>query len=151
MIQCEPRSVVPHFSRTEMDEMKLMLSGDIPEFEFDPEYEKHVPVFNGGRPIAKYFRGAPPIDFLLNYSDTDLLSEPYLQELNANVFWSLIDDQLGPFLLPFAVTGGGDVFCFDYERGVPPEVVIWYHEISGAEGIKVKRLARSFAEFAQGL
>lgn len=155
MIQCDPNSIVPHFSSAEMESMRRMLSLGIPGFEFDHGYEAQVRTFNGGRPVNRYFQTrsgqGQPIDRFLNYSDTDLLTERHLQDLNANVLWSLIDDQLGGHLLPFAVLAGGDLLCFDYERGVPPEVVLWYHEVGGMHGTKVEPVAGSFAEFAASL
>ena len=151
VIRYEDNSFVPHFSTAEMASMKRMLSLDLPSFEFDAEYAGHIKKFNGGKPINKYFRirsgNIFPIDRFLNYSDTDLLTDKNQKNLNANVVWSLIDDRLGIYLLPFAILPNGDFLCFDYESGVSPTVVLWSHELSNENEPHTEAVANNFAEF----
>lgn len=52
-------------------------------------------------------------------------------------------------LVPFGIDGGGDVLCFDYRESEAPSVVVWYHELSGADG--VHQIAPSFTDFLKVL
>lgn len=155
-IRCKPGSVVPHFSKAEMDALGKMISLDVPDFAFDPAYLVQVEHFNGGVPENKYFKTRSgrclPIDRFLNYSDTGLLADRTLKNLNANVVWSMIEDRLGIYLLPFAILPSGDFLCFDYGRGgARPGVVLWSHELSTDGHPSTSDVAESFEEFVGGL
>ncbi|HEY0589456.1 MAG TPA: SMI1/KNR4 family protein [Pseudoduganella sp.] len=154
-IRFQPGTTVPHFSQAEMESMKRMLSLDLPRFVFDQAYVEQVEKFNGGCPLNKYFQTPTgqtlPIDRLLNYSDTKLLSDRSLKSLNANVVWSTIDDRLSIYLLPFAVLPNGDFLCFDYEGQGRPSVVLWSHELSEEDAPHTMEIAADFDVFVQGL
>lgn len=132
-----------------------MLSLDLPRFAYDPAYVEQVEKFNGGILLNKYFQTRAgqtlPIDRLLNYSDTKLLSDRSLQSLNANVVWSTIDDRLSIYLLPFASLPNGDFLCFDYKEPGRPTVVLWSHELSDEDAPHTTEVAADFDVFVQGL
>lgn len=93
-------SLVGPFSKRELDEMKDMVRADFPSFEFDPSYVHVVEEFNGGRPSTRYFRTrdgqlAPPIERFLHYTAGHDLKDHQLGFLNANVFWSALENRLG--------------------------------------------------------
>ena len=51
-------------------------------------------------------------------------------------------------LVPFAVTGGGDYFCFDYREGkhlTDPPIVYWFHEAEPKNSVSF--LANNFEDF----
>lgn len=135
--------------------MKRMFSADLPEFEFDPAYAEQVEKFNGGWPKNNYFQTRAgqrlPVDCFLNYSDTKLLPQRGLKSLNANVVWSLIEDRLSIYLLPFAALPNGDFLCFNYEVEGRPAVVLWSHELSEEDAPHTSEVASNFDEFVQGL
>ncbi|WP_426340082.1 SMI1/KNR4 family protein [Pseudoduganella sp. S-14] len=154
-IQYKPNTLAPHFSQAEMDSMERMLSLDLPGFAFDPAYIEHVENFNGGSPLNKYFQTGNgrklPIDRFLNYSDTKLMTDRSLQGLNANVVWSMIEDRLSLYLLPFAILPDGDFLCFDYEVEGRPSIVLWSHELSEEDEPHTTEVASNFDEFVKGL
>ena len=53
--------------------------------------------------------------------------------------WSYLstwpEHQLPHEIVPFGEDGGGNCICFDYRSGSTPVVVIWYHELSGTDGL----------------
>ena len=155
-IQYNVGSIVPHFSVAEMEAVRQMISLDIPGFAFDPAYLAQVERFNGGVPKNKYFKTRSgrrlPMDRFLNYSDTRLLADRALKELNANVAWSMIEDRLGGNLLPFAILPNGDFLCFEYGHGAArPEIVLWSHELSTKGKPFTTEVAANFDEFVEGL
>ena len=135
--------------------MQRHLALDCPEFQFDPEYVKHVERYNGGKPITRYFQTArglwSPIDRFLNFSDRDLIRDRDLTSLNANVMWSAIEDRLTTYQFPFAILPTGDFLCFDYEKGFPPRIVLWYHEGSTEGQPLTEDIALNFREFIENL
>ena len=38
-------------------------------------------------------------------------------------------------VIPFGQDGAGNCICFDYRLGPDPSVALWYHELSGTEGL----------------
>ncbi|MEI8296321.1 MAG: SMI1/KNR4 family protein [Alphaproteobacteria bacterium] len=64
-----------------------------------------------------------------------------------------LPDFFPKMLLPFAVTGGGDYFCFDYSidgfEDKDPPVVYWFHE--NPEGESIADIAITFKEFLKKL
>jgi len=155
-IQYKLDSIAPHFSQSEMDAMARMITLDLPKFFFDSAYVEQVKQFNGGEPENKYFKTKSgrclPIDRFLNYSDTRLISDRAIKILNANVVWSMIEDRLGPNLLPFAAIPNGDFLCFDYRQGENrPAVVLWSHESSTEDHPSTLDVASNFDEFVNRL
>ncbi|WP_282273395.1 SMI1/KNR4 family protein [Stenotrophomonas sp. PS02298] len=53
--------------------------------------------------------------------------------------WSYVstwqEHQLPHNVVPFATDGAGNCICFDYRSSPEPAVVMWYHELSGADGL----------------
>ena len=145
---------VPGFSTDQMDEMAEMIRLDYPAFEFDPSYVVHISQFNGGIPkdrmITVQCGNWISIDRFLNYSNPSLVPDENQKKLNANVVWSLVDDRLGTYLLPFAITPGGDPICFDYARGFPPSIVLWNHEPLDDSRPNTEYIAKNFAAFEGG-
>lgn len=48
-------------------------------------------------------------------------------------------------IVPIADNGCGDSLCLDYRGRSEPAVAMWYHEVSGTDGLY--RISESFAEF----
>lgn len=141
-------------SKHELDEMRSMVRADFPSFEFDPSYLQVVEEFNGGRPSTRYFRTrdgqlAPAIERFLHYTAGHDLSDRQLGFLNANVFWSALEERLGT-LLPFAVLANNDALCFDCGSG-ESHVVLWSNELSIEDKPSYEHVADSFDEFCSAL
>lgn len=55
-----------------------------------------------------------------------------LDDLNEWISWRSKDEGLalksGIQIIPFAATGGGDLFCFLYEGTEEPKVILYYHD-----------------------
>lgn len=148
-------SNAPHFSESKMETMKAFLANDLPAFEFDPEYLRHIRQHNGGQPINRFFMTESgkqlPIDYILNYSDTKLLTSQLLVMLNVSVVWSAIEDRLSIYLLPFAALPDGDFLCFDHETQGRPSIVLWRHELS-EEGVPyTEKVSPNFSLFVESL
>jgi len=147
-------SVVPFFSRSELDGMGNILSLDLPNFKFDEDYLADVIEYNGARPITRCIllpSGEKiSIERFLNYSDLKRISDVALRSFNANVVWSAIEDRLNIYLLPFAALSGGDFLCFDYEAGFPPQIVYWRHDLSEEGSPSIEFVANSFRELKDG-
>jgi len=45
------------------------------------------------------------------------------------------ENQLPQTVIPFGQDGGGNCICFDYRSGADPSVAVWYHELSGTDGL----------------
>lgn len=148
-------SSAPHFSESEMETMKTFLTNDLPAFEFDPEYLQHIRQHNGGQPITRFFMTESgkqlPIDYFLNYSDTELLTSRLFLMLNASVVWSAIEDRLSIYLLPFAALPDGDFLCFDHETRGRPSIVLWRHELSEEDAPYTEKVSPNFSQFIEGL
>lgn len=52
-------------------------------------------------------------------------------------------------IVPFGVDGSGDFTCFDYRRSVEPEIICYFHELQGDDGIL--RVCHSYDEFLSRL
>lgn len=148
-------SFIPHFSEREMDSMRRMLRLDLPTFEFDEEYSQHIQRFHGKKPIDRFFKTMAgkclPIDRFLNYGNLDLLDERWKKDLNGNVILAMISDRLNIYLLPFAAMANGDFLCFDYEKGLPPSVVLWVQELSEEDEPHTEPVADTFNAFLSDL
>jgi hypothetical protein len=148
-------SSAPHFSESKMETMKKFLTNDLPDFEFDPEYLRHIRQHNGGQPINRFFMTESgkqlPIDYFLNYSDTKLLTSQLLVLLNVSVVWSAIEDRLSIYLLPFAALPDGDFLCFNHETQGRPSVVLWRHELSEEDAPYTEKVSSNFSQFVEGL
>jgi hypothetical protein len=147
-------SLVGPTSKRELDEMREMVRADSPSFEFDPAYLQVVAEFNGGRPSTRYFHTrngqlAPPIERFLHYTAGHDLKDHQLGFLNANVFWSALENRLGT-LLPFAVLANNDALCFDCGSGESP-VVLWSNERSVEDEPSYEHVADSFDDFCAAL
>lgn len=57
--------------------------------------------------------------------------------------WS--EHQLPRSVVPFGQDGGGNCICFDYRSSLDPTIVLWYHELSGTDGLTT--IAPTFDEF----
>jgi hypothetical protein len=141
-------------SKRELDEMRSMVRSDFPSFEFDPSYLRVIEEFNGGRPSTRYFRTrdgqlAPPIEHFLHYTAGHDLEDRQLGFLNANVFWSALENRLRT-LLPFAVLANNDALCFDCGSG-ESQVVLWSNERSVENEPSYEHVADSFDEFCAAL
>ena len=56
---------------------------------------------------------------------------------------------LSPHIIPFGEDGGGNYVCFDYRRSNIPEVVFYFHELPGDDG--VMKVCDTFEEFLERL
>ncbi|MFZ6747229.1 SMI1/KNR4 family protein [Undibacterium sp. JH2W] len=142
---------VPFFSAGEMDAFKLQMKVDFPGFEYDPNYVAHISHFHGGRLVTKFFKtkkGASfPIERFLNFADRHLIQDKNIKGLGVYAIWSLIEDRLSICQFPFAILPGGDFLCFDYTFGLPPKIILWYHEGSKEGEPCVEVVADDFVEF----
>ena len=48
-------------------------------------------------------------------------------------------------IIPFGVDGGGNYVCFDYRESEVPQIVLYFHELPGEDGIM--RVCDTFDEF----
>ena len=99
---------------------------------FDSSYVDHLRKFHGGVPGKRYFETAlgtgHVLERFLNFLPSG--SNHPLEQYSVACTWSMIDDRLGAYLMPFAELFAGDMLCFDFEKHGPPEVVVWFHELS---------------------
>jgi len=118
---------------------------------FDPSYIKHLSDFHGGVPTKRCFKSSKGIedviDRFLNFMDYKKNKEDQLGWYNVGVSWSLIVGRLNDYLIPFAALGGGDMLCFDHEKGGRPSVVVWRHEESREDHPVTEYVAANFDEF----
>lgn len=116
---------------------------------FDPSYIEHLSKFHGGVPRKRCFQTSDGveevIDRFLNFVDhkADKANGWY----NVAVTWTLIEDRLNDYLVPFAALGGGDMLCFDYEQGGRPSIVVWRHEESRQDHPVTDFVAANFDDF----
>lgn len=52
-------------------------------------------------------------------------------------------------IIPFGEDGGGNYVCFDYRRSQMPQIVFYFHELSGEDGIM--KVCDTFDEFLERL
>ena len=127
---------------------KYFQSSEMPVI-FDPSYLQHLSKFHGGTPKKRCFRTAEGdeqvIDRFLNFVDHEADKENGWY--NVGVTWSLIEDRLNDYLVPFAALGGGDMLCFNYEQGGNPIIVVWLHEESSEDQPVTDYVAANFDEF----
>lgn len=117
---------------------------------FDPSYLDFLARFHGGSPRRRYFQTEADtqhvVERFLNFAPTG--SGHLLELYNVEVVWSAVSERMGLFLMPFAELFAGDLLRFDHEAGNPPQVVLWFHELSGAmQRPNTERVAASFNEF----
>lgn len=55
------------------------------------------------------------------------------------------EHELSARIIPIAEDGGGNYLCLDYRNGDEPEVVFFFHELLGEEGLMT--VCPTFAEF----
>jgi hypothetical protein len=116
---------------------------------FDPSYIAHLSKFHGGVPRKRCFQTANEveevIDRFLNFVDHKVDKENGWY--NVAVTWTLIEDRLNDYLVPFAALGGGDMLCFDYQQSRRPSVVVWRHEQSRQNRPVTEFVAANFDDF----
>ncbi|CAM3821706.1 SMI1/KNR4 family protein [Parendozoicomonas haliclonae] len=153
-IEYVPHSFAHQFSEREMASIERMLKLDLPNFEFDPIYLSHIKSHHGGKPVQKFFHTSSglclPIERFLNFSDTS--SAPHDDKIfNISVVWSLIEDRLNEYLVPFAALPNGDFLCFDYEHENPPQIVLWINELSAEDQPQIEPVSQDFKTFLHSL
>lgn len=123
------------------------------KFAFDPTYLQHLRKHHGGVPKKRYFTtsaGTPHVIVrFLNFLSDE--SEDPRSQYRVEETWSLIEDRLGKYLMPFAELFAGDMLCFDYSKGKHPSVVVWDHEKSKPRKPHVEPVATDFNTFLAGL
>jgi len=116
---------------------------------FDPSYLRHLAKFHGGVPKKRCFKTVKGnehvIERFLNFIDkqTDEGEGWY----NVGVTWTLIEDRLNDYLMPFAALFGGECLCFDYEKDDRPQIVVWLHADSRQDRPVTEYVAANFDEF----
>jgi hypothetical protein len=132
--------------------MHQFMSSDVEGFEFDTDYLQELGHCNGGKPLLRYFSTISglrlPIERFLNYANLDTLAEAHLRQMNANVVWSMLEDRLGPGLLPFAFVASSDLLCFDYRHPGVPSIVLWINSESKEGAPRTDAVAATFKEFS---
>lgn len=67
--------------------------------------------------------------------------------------WSMLaswgEHELPRSVVPIAADGGGNLVCLDYRVSEVPQIVLWFHELAGENGLMV--VASSFTEFLESL
>ena len=147
-IEYEPDSFVDGFDPTKAKKFETSLKrGGQGHIKFDRKYLDHISKFHGGIPKNKCFRTAEGTEKVvvrfLNFTRTDHPMGQY----GVAATWSLIEDRLGPNLMPFAELFAGDVLCFDHEHPGRPRVVVWFHEESMEDEPYTEFVADNFDEF----
>jgi|SRR6516225_1060956 hypothetical protein len=119
------------------------------EIHFEDSYLQHLKNFHGGKPGRRYFRTALGTDHVverfLNFLPSG--SNHPLEEYSVEATWSMIDDRLGKYLMPFAELFAGDYLCFDFTKGGRPEIVVWFHELSQPNRPHTEFVSKNFDEF----
>jgi len=76
-----------------------------------------------------------------------------LKPWNRNSVYSLLaswpEHDLSDRIVPFAEDGGGNYLCFDYRQSDVPQIVFYFHELSGEDGIM--KVCDTFEEFLDRL
>jgi len=120
---------------------------------FDRSYIDHLKKHHGGAPAKRYFHSASGTKHVivrfLNFLKKG--SNHPLEQYSVPCIWSMIDDRLGPFLVPFAELFAGDMLCFDFGKGAKPEIVIWFHELSQPNQPHTELVSKCFDDFLRVL
>lgn len=123
------------------------------KIHFGQSYVEHLRHFHGGAPGKRYFQTAHGTKHVivrfLNFLSAG--SGHPMEQYSVPCIWSMIDDRLGPDLMPIAELFAGDMLCFDFEKGAKPEIVVWFHELSEPNQPHTELVANSFDEFLQML
>lgn len=116
---------------------------------FPPEFLEFLKAHNGGVPRKRYFKLDGNVKVLEIFLAVlaDYKTNPR-GELDIGVVWTLIEDRLNDYLLPFAAAFPGDYLCFDYENNAEnPAVVLWIHDQSEENEPATEFVAENFVKF----
>ena len=110
--------------------------------KFPPMYRRLLQQFQGSYGAAEFpISGTPhPASIGLWLSFSPWESESAWSHLST---WS--EHQLPSELVPIATDGGGNLLCLNYRNAPEPEVVLWYHELEGTDGLQF--VAATFSDF----
>lgn len=141
-------TVVPGFSLSSVEGLERFTGLRIPK-----DYLEHIQQYNGGIPQMAVFKipqtgSERLIRRMLCFIDDYQTSEYGVYDVE--VVWSLVEDRLNEYLLPFAALFGGDLLCFDSSLSVDaPKVVVWDHELSEERAPITYDVAANFSEFLE--
>ncbi|MGV3663955.1 MAG: SMI1/KNR4 family protein [Prosthecobacter sp.] len=121
----------------EIDGVELVL-----RVKFPPLYRQLLLEFQGSHGDAEFpVPGTPQpasIGLWLSFS-------PWAVESAWTYLSTWREHQLMPELVPIATDGGGNLLCLHYRGAAEPEVVLWYHELEGTDGLHF--VAETFSDF----
>jgi len=145
----DPASLLGPLDMGRVQELQEYLQDCEMPVAFDLSYIKHLSKFHGGAPKKRCFKTAEGsehhIECFLNFIDEKKDKEHGWY--NVGVTWTLIEDRLNDYLVPFAALFGGDFLCFDYQTGGRPSVVVWLHADSSKDEPVTEFVAPNFDEF----
>lgn len=113
--------------------------------KFPVEYREEVQNFGGSFGDVAFLVDRPSEGF--DRCSIGLLLSLLPQSRNSiyRVMAAWEEHELSARLIPIAEDGGGNYLCLDYRNGDEPDVVFYFHELSGDDGIIF--VCSTFAEF----
>jgi hypothetical protein len=145
----DPSSLVGPLELQRVRKLEKYLQDSEMPVVFDTSYVQHLYKYHGGVPKKRCFQTVEGdeqvIDRFLNFVDHKADEEN--GGYNVGVVWTLIEDRLNDYLVPFAALGGGDMLCFDYHPSGRPSVVVWRHEESRQDRPVTEFVAANFDDF----